>query len=271
MTSRSWRGLVADLRRAETPRGRDHLGRYLIEGTRLHERACRADVALDAVLLSEEIRDDPSDRIRRLRAALSESGCRIEVAPDAVLESLSGGRSMGALMGLVRIDDPPALAEILGRRRAPGPIVIGVEVEDPGNVGALVRTALASGAAGFAAVGITDPYHPRAVRTSMGSLFKLPIVRYDSFPRALEELERNDMTRIAAVSSGGMPLPRVELPDRSVALLLGSEAFGLDERVRAAADVHVTVPMTEGVDSLSVNAAAAVILYEIGRRRSTDV
>jgi len=270
LTGRSWRGLVADLRRAETPKGRERLGRYLIEGTRLHERACRAGVVLDSVLLSESFRDDPSDRASSLRSALSASGCRIEVAPDEVLESLTGGRSIGALMGLVRIEDPPGLAEVLVRQPEPGPLVVGVEVEDPGNIGALVRTALASGACGFAAVGISDPYHPRAVRTSMGSVFKLPIVRYESFQQALEELDRHDVVRIAAVSSGGTSLPLVAFPERG-ALLFGSEAFGLDERVCAATDVQVTVPMTPGVDSLSVNAAAAVILYEIARRRTTEV
>jgi TrmH family RNA methyltransferase len=140
-------------------------------------------------------------------------------------------------------------------------------VEDPGNVGALTRTALASGAAALVGIGISDPYHPRAVRISMGSVFRLPILLYPKLDGFLDDLKRFDCMTVAAVSTDGTPLPGARFGERAVALLMGCEALGLPPATIAAVDARVTVPMVAQVDSLSVNAAAAVMLYEILRRR----
>jgi TrmH family RNA methyltransferase len=255
--------LVADIRRTETARGRALLGCFAIEGTRAHERALRAAAPLQAVLLSEGYRADRSPRVRRLLAELRACGCRLETAPDAVLEAWSGGRDVGAVVGLVRLPRDAQLDSVF-RTKAPL-LLVGIDVQDPGNVGALVRTALASGCDGYLAVGRGDPFHPRAVRTSMGSVLKLPILRYAGVRPLVELLERHGVRKVGAVSSGGNPLPRASFGDRGVAVFLGSEAFGLGEETVDLMDERLTVPMIEGVDSFSVNAAAAIILYEIRR------
>jgi len=255
--------LFADIRRSETARGRALLGCFAIEGTRAHERALRAGAPLQAVLLSESYRADPSSRVRRLLAELSGCGCRLETAPDAVLQAWSGGRDIGAVVGLVRLPRDAPLESVL-RTNAPL-LLVGVEVQDPGNVGALVRTALASGCDGYVAVGHGDPFHPRAVRTSMGSVLKLPIFRYERVLPLVELLERHGVRKVGAVSSGGKPLPRARFGERGVAVFLGSEAFGLGREIEDRVDERVTVPMVAGVDSFSVNAAAAIMLYEIRR------
>ena len=143
---------------------------------------------------------------------------------------------------------------------------VAVDVEDPGNVGALTRTALASGAVALAAIGVSDPYHPRAVRTSRGSLFKLPIVRYTSAEPLLDELAKLSVRTFGAVSSGGVA-PFEDPPDADpLAIFLGNEAFGLPARIRDRMDRLLTIPMRPGVDSFSVNAVAAILLYEARRR-----
>lgn len=262
-----WGGLLADIRRAETPRGRARLGCFAIEGMRVFERALRAGAPLEAVLLSESFREDPSPRIGELLAELATRGCRCETAPDAVLEDLTAGRGIGAVVGLVRLPAPRSIDEILANRGAGrSTLLVGVDVEDPGNVGALVRTALASGAAAFVEVGISDVFHPRAVRTSMGSLFKLPVPKYESVAPLLADLERLGVVKVGAVSRAGTPLPKLRFEGGDVAVFVGGEAFGLSGEVAGAMDALATVPMAPGVDSFSVNAAAAVILYEIGRR-----
>lgn len=243
------------------------MGCFAIEGTRVLERALRAGAPVTAVLASESFRQDASPRIGELLDGLATRGCRCETAPDAVVDDLTGGRGNGAVVGLVRLPAQRSLEEILGERGAKrSTLLVGVDVEDPGNVGALVRTALASGATAFVGVGISDVFHPRAVRTSMGSLFKLPVPRYDSATSVIAELEANGLVRVGAVSEGGIPLPELHVGEQGVAVFVGGEAFGLDREVAAAMDALVTVPMAPGVDSFSVNAAAAVILYEIGRR-----
>lgn len=262
----SWEAALENVRRAATARGRAGVGGYAIEGTRAHERALRAGVPLESVLLGRGLREEPSSRERRLLEDLERSGCRVHVVPDEILTCLTDGRKIGAIVGLVRRTDPPALSEIVRLSAGRVPLVlVAVDVEDPGNVGALTRTALASGAGALIAVGISDPFHPRAVRVSMGSVFKLPILSYPDLPGCMRELAPSGLRSVAAVCSGGVPLPRARFGDRGVALFVGSEAFGLSDEASGIVDELVTVPMTPAVDSFSVNAAAAVILYEIGR------
>ena len=123
----------------------------------------------------------------------------------------------------------------------------------------------ASGAA-FAGVGITDPFHPKAVRTSMGNLFRGPTLRFATAAPLLAELRTLGVRTLGAVAHGGVPLHEAPLDARAVAVFMGSEAFGLPEEVTRAMDALVTIPMAAAVSSLSVNAAAAVFLYELRRR-----
>ena len=266
-SSPSWRRVLADVERTTTPKGRGGVGCYSIEGLRLHERALRAGVALRDCLVSESLRDDPRERVAGLLARLRTTGAGIHMAPDAILQRLTEGRGTGAIIGLVPLPQPPALDEIL-QRRGPGAsaILVAADVEDPGNLGALLRTALASGALAAACVGISDPFHPRAVRTSMGSLFKLPVIRYPQPEPLLDRLRGLGVTTLAAVARGGTALPDLPPLAGPLALFVGSEAFGLRGELAAALDLRVTIPMADGVDSFSVNAAAAIVLYEMRRR-----
>ncbi len=253
------RGVLVDIRRAATPKGRAGVGCFSIEGTRLHERALSAGAPIVVAVIGESLRRDRSARIQRLLEGLETSGCALHVAPDAVIAELTEGRQIGAILGLVRLAEPIALADMQD-----GPLLVAVEVEDPGNVGALIRTAHAAGASAFLSVGISDAYHPRASRTSMGSLFRIPLLHYPTLAPLLEALRAQEVQTVAAVSAGGTPLPEARFGAR-VAVLLGSEAIGLPAEVRAAVDRRVTIPMGQDVDSFSVNAAAAVMLYEINR------
>lgn len=264
-TTRDWRGLAADVERASTARGRKQMGRFSIEGLRLHERALRAGVSVEECLIAESLRDAGSARARRLLTDLEDSGCVIRVAPDPTVEGLTGGRGTGALIGLVRVPPARSLTRILeatGGRDAL--LLVALDVDDPGNVGALTRTALAAGADAMISVGAGDPFHPRAVRTSMGSLFRLTQLRYESVEPLLGELSAMSIRTLGAVARGGTPLPALG-GGGGGALFVGSEAFGLPEALRSRLDECVTIPMDSEIDSYSVNAAAAILLYCLRR------
>jgi len=263
---RDWRGVAEDLRRASSRRGRRRVGCCAVEGLRLHERALRAGARVEAVLVGESFRKDPGERGSSLIADLEAGAGKVLVVPDDAVLELSEGRE-GGLVGLVGLSPSPSLQSLLGPRTgAPPALLVGVDIEDPGNVGALARTALASGAAGLVSVGITDPWHPKAVRTSMGSVFKLPLPVFDTVDRVVDEFAPLGVHTLGAVTSGGTVLHRVTFDRRPVAFFLGSEAFGLSEELTKQLESRVSVPMVRGVDSFSVNAAAAVLLYEFVRQ-----
>jgi TrmH family RNA methyltransferase len=269
-SEQTWRGVVVAIRRTATPRGRAAEGRCWIEGTRVLERALEAGAQIEAAVLSAGYRDDSSVRVQTLLSGLESAGCSLHVAPDEVIAELMEGRGTGAIVALARVPEEPGLDAVLETTRiapAGGPPVLLVahEVDDPGNLGALVRTAHASGAAAFVGVGPSDPFHPVGVRTSMGSVFRVPVLRRARTPELLEELSAHGIRTVGAVARGGTPLPAAGLGRESTAILLGSEAFGLPEEVTLGLDARVSIPMPDDVSSFSVNAAAAILLYEARR------
>jgi TrmH family RNA methyltransferase len=158
------------------------------------------------------------------------------------------------VVGVFRRDDLPQ-----GPR--PGAGLALWRLADPGNVGALVRSADGLGPA-FVALsdGSADPASPKALRASMGALFRVPLVAFDDAPGR----------RVALVAHGGVPLPELDLSG-SVTFVLGSEREGLPEKVLASCDERATIPLADGAESLNVATAGAIALYERARRATQTV
>lgn len=154
----------------------------------------------------------------------------------------------------------PARAVAIYRRddlpRAPRPVTLALwRLVDPGNVGTLVRTADAFGAALALSPGCADPLGTKALRASAGAVFRVPLLGW----------EAGEGPRVALVAHGGRPLPELAL-EPPLTLLLGAERDGLPADVVAAADERATIPLPGAAESLNVAAAGAVALYELARR-----
>jgi TrmH family RNA methyltransferase len=274
-TYRTPQSLVEMIHRTGSARGRRLTGLYSIEGTRLVERALRAGAPLEAVLVAQRFAESADLRNRDLLAALQTAGCPLTIAHNDVLAELTEGRDLGLILGLVQLPSPVALANLLSpsgatsdkrpvmvaKNAAPPLLLAAVDIVDPGNVGALTRTAHAAGARALLVVGASEPFHPRATRISRGSIFKLPVISYETAAALLADLRRHDVALVGTAATGGVSLPQMAWPPRSTVILMGNEAEGLPSKIRSALDYNVTIPMPEGVDSYSVNAAAAIILY----------
>src|SRR5690606_8673746 len=142
------------------------------------ERAVRAGSPPWRLIVSQRLMRQKDGRTRAVLSELEQVGRQVFAVPEAILLELADGRNSGLMFGLCVVPEQPTLQKLRERAQADGaPIVVLVDVEEPGNVGALIRTALAAGAVGLVAAGSSDAYHPKAVRTSMGSVFKLPICR----------------------------------------------------------------------------------------------
>jgi len=154
---------------------------------------------------------------------------------------------------------PPRVVAVFRRDELPPgtrPVTLALwQVGDPGNVGTLLRAADAFGAGVALSDGCADPTGPKAVRASMGSLFRVPICGFDE-PAG---------TRIALVPSGGIPLPELD-SGRDVVLVLGSERDGLPPEILERCEERASIPQPGGGESLNVAMAGAIALYELARR-----
>lgn len=263
----TWAGVVEDVRRTQSPRGRAQLGQYSVEGVRLIERAIRAGQPPRTLLISERSLRHRDHRVGELLGQLDQVGCEVLAVPEGVMLELAGGRNGGLLIALCDLPESLSLDEI--QRRAlsgQGPVLVLVDVEEPGNVGALIRTGLACAASAVVAVGVTDPFHPKAVRTSMGSVFKMPVARCFEPEPVVQGLTQ--LKRYAATPEHG-PAPWQRDLSRASALFVGNEAQGLKTELIDRLDERLTIPMPPGVDSFSVNAAAAILLYELQRQAAS--
>lgn len=192
----------------------------------------------------------------------------VYVAPKALLETLTGYPMYQGVLALGRIPAAPALAEVLAAAPAPRFFVALDGLANAENVGALVRNAAALGAQAFI-TGETcaSPWLRRAVHTSMGALFRLPVIETSSLVDTLHALRAAGVACVGAhPHAEELLLPAVDLSG-DVCLVLGSEGDGLRAEVRAACDRCAAVPMAAGVDSLNVVSAAAVFAYEVWRQR----
>jgi TrmH family RNA methyltransferase len=155
---------------------------------------------------------------------------------------------------------PPRVVAVFRRGDLPHgtrPVTLALwRVGDPGNVGTLLRAAGAFGAGVALSEGCADPTAPKAMRASMGSIFRVPLSAFDEARGK----------RIALVPSGGVPLPELQL-DGDAVLVLGAEREGLPAEVLERCDKRASIPQPGGGESLNVAMAGAIALYELARRR----
>jgi TrmH family RNA methyltransferase len=147
-------------------------------------------------------------------------------------------------------------------------VIFALDVQDPGNVGAIVRVAEAGGATGVIACGATaDPFSWKALRGSMGSALRLPVVIERAPADTIEDARRHGCRVIAAAPRGGQSVFDIDLRG-PVAILIGGEGPGLAPALVDAADERVSIPMQAPVESLNAAVTAALLVYEARRQRS---
>ncbi|MCO5314248.1 MAG: RNA methyltransferase [Microthrixaceae bacterium] len=260
---------IKQLRRLSGRRSARHAdGEFVIEGPVLVSEALEAGVAVRTVFV-DAAHDGLRERFRHLGATHGVE--TLEVA-SGVLGSVLSAVSPQPVCAIAEttLDRPlKDVAQMAADRSRP--LLVLVDVNDPGNAGTLLRAAESSGAAGLVLLGNSvDLYNPKVVRGSAGSMFRLAIaVGSDmSLDEALDALRRRGIASVAAVARGGVS--HLEAPlDGAMAIVLGNEAHGLDEAAIAACDSAVTITMDGATESLNVAMAGTVLAFESMRRRLT--
>jgi len=234
-------------------------GVLVAEGLHLVREALDAGAAIDLALGSPRLGATAEGRAlsRDLEAARVPY---LETSDDA-LDAAQDARSPQPVVCVVRAR-AVELAESLERASL---VVLACGVQDPGNLGAILRTADAAGAdLLLASAGSADLHHPRAVRASQGSIFRLPALRGD-LDGFVGELLARRFRLLGADPRGELSFTDVDWGGR-IALVLGAEASGLPPGLEGRLAARIRIPMRDRVESLSIGAAAAVLLFEIRRR-----
>lgn len=249
----------------ELARNPDDTGsRVLLDGAHLIADARAAGVPFETVAISSARLDDDTEEAR-LALDLERGGVEVVSAPGPVFAALSPVRTPSGLVAIAR-RQPWTIEDVC--RGPDGFVIVAADVQDPGNVGSLLRAAEAGGATGAIVCGASaNPFSWKALRGSMGSALRLPIVAGMSAVEAVGTLHRLEFSVVASVARGGTDPDEAGWRGR-IALLIGGEGPGLSEDLVALSDTRVTIPMAPGVESLNVAAAGAVLIYAARRQRA---
>jgi TrmH family RNA methyltransferase len=232
----------------------------LLDGPHLVSEAIAARIRIEHAVVSADGMARPE--VAALVDNLERLGTPVSEATSAVLAAVSPVRSPSPIVALAA---RPAQADVFDG--ADVLVAIACGVQDPGNVGAIIRVAEAASATGFMAAGPTaDPFAWKALRGSMGSALRLPIAMEADEPAAVAAARKRGCTVVAAVPRGGTPLFEADLTG-PIAVLVGGEGGGLPAALSNGADVRLTIPMAPRVESLNTAVSAALMLYEALRQR----
>ena len=216
------------------------------------------EVVGQPILVAVDVEAIEGDETREILGRLDAD--KILGFPPALFSQLAPVESATGILALIDIPAP----------RSANPcrefVVMLDRIQDPGNVGAIIRSAAAAGAdMVLTCPQCADPWSPRALRGAMGGTFS---VRIDTNVDLVQHADRFEGVVVATAGRGGLPPSDVDLTG-PVALLLGSEGVGLGEKLRAKAQVTVTIPLARAIESLNVAAAAAVVMFERVRQLAT--
>lgn len=244
----------------ELGRGGDHGWRVLLDGDHLLEEALASRIPIEIVAVEDRLASGA------LASRCEAAGVRVIAVSAPVLAAISPVREPSGIVAIARCAAAPMERVFTGSLPL---VVIAAEVQDPGNVGAIVRAAEACGATGIVCgPGSADPFGWKALRGSMGSAFRVPIAVRQPVAAAMTAARAAGLRTAAAIPTGGTPLPACDLR-RPIAIVFGGEGSGLPEALVRAADDRITIPMRAPVESINVATAAAIVLYEAARQRST--
>ncbi len=231
--------LVKTIRRLAQARKRED--RFLLEGSKLVDAVLERGARIETVVISSTF----SGRVPE--------GVPAVELPERLFKSVS---YLDSPEGILAVAERPSRVELPDR----GLLVVCAGIQDPGNLGAIVRVAEAAGVSALVTLpGSADPFSPKGVRGSMGSVLRLPTFE-------IEDPDELEGFRLAAlVPRDGIDYREADYA-RPMAILLGREGAGLDPSLLARAELALTIPMQGEVESLNVATAAALVLFEAARR-----
>jgi RNA methyltransferase, TrmH family len=263
VTSRQ-NALVKDLRKALSQGEPTGEGCLAVEGVRIIEEAIRSGLRFQAVFFS----DAGSAHAARLLPQIA-SHVEVLLLPDDVFSSAISTESPQGVAALVTLRSHKL--EDLLEQAGPDPLLVGVAgIQDPGNLGTIIRSAEAFGArAVLLGEKTVSHFNPKAVRASAGSLFREPLLRV-KMAETIPLLKQQGVRVLATSSHKGKPLHQANFLGAAM-IVVGNEGAGVPPEILSLADEFVTIPHSPRVESLNAGIAASILLYEAARQRGSKI
>jgi TrmH family RNA methyltransferase len=253
--------VVKHLRSLSEPKCRKKEKAFLIEGIKMVEEALRDDLGVRTVIAAPSLVQHHGKGVLKLAES---KGINIVWISERLMDALSESKTPQPAMAVVSMKQHTEEGLLA---QSAGLIVVAHQLQDPGNLGTIIRTAEAVGASGIAITSNTvDPFNAKAVRASMGSVLRLPIVHIGEVTAFINKCKEKGFQTAATALTGEKKHFDVDLA-KPTAVIFGQEGTGLPQEIMADIDVRMRIPMADTIDSLNVAAAAAVILYEALRQR----
>lgn len=253
---------VKFLRSLSLARNRQKEGRFLIEGVRIIEEAMERSGCIEMLVITPYASTD--DRAAALVEAASERGIDTLWVADRVADYISETKNNQGVLALVK---PVEFTEEDFDKGQLPIIILAHMLQDPGNLGTIIRVAEAAGIGGVVTTpGTVDFHNPKALRATMGSIFRLPTMRAESLEGFVERAKIRGYTVVAAMVSAKNHYFEYDFSKPTI-ILLGQEGMGLPMEACSLTDAQISIPMATMMDSLNVASAASVLIYEGVRQR----
>ncbi len=250
--------LIKQFRKLHKPKERNEQDLFLLEGTHLIAESTQVNYPLITVCCTQEW----IDHNYKLWTKINFNCPRVEIVSQEVLKSIAT---------TVEPDGIIAIAQRTGINRGILPIknlgLVLETIQDPGNLGTIIRTSVATHTEGlYLSSDTTDIHNPKVLRSSVGQWFNLPMSVNKDLPEIIKTHQDQGMQIVATVPTAKLTLWDVDLTIPTL-ILLGNEGGGLSEELTSLTDLQVNIPLNPQVESLNVAIASALILYEVQRQR----
>ncbi len=260
------------IKKLQRKKGRDAEDCYLIEGFHLIEEALNTNVKLQTVLIRETLLEENGETLSDLLASIEDQGTKVFVAPDDSFDRVADTETPQGILSIVkRRNYTPDSFFTENSRRENGNIIVLDRLQDPGNVGTILRTADAAGFLGALVIkGTADVFGPKVVRAASGSLFRLPLLFADSAEEALSLLSRFGKQTAATTPYGSKDYYECNIA-QNTAIIIGNEGAGVSDTLLEKTDYRLKIPMDPSVESLNAAVAAGILIYESIRQQKYPI
>ncbi|MBP5426862.1 MAG: 23S rRNA (guanosine(2251)-2'-O)-methyltransferase RlmB [Clostridiales bacterium] len=248
-----------EIRLLHRKKGRDDKQKFFVEGTRIVKEAIKENVEIDYVVITDLI-----EKTHLLVKLLEDRGVDIYVSTDKVMKELSDTDTPQGIIAVIpylkNVDNP-----------YDDVVLVLDSIQDPGNMGTILRTADAAGVSRvIMSKGSVDVYNPKVLRSTMGSIFRVPIERHSDLESTILELKREGYITLAMHLKGQKNYYDVNLRNK-VVIVVGNEANGMKDNIANVCDELVKIPMRGRIESLNASVSASIMMYEVLRQKMKSI